>query len=96
MPGRGLGRGLLFERGRANLSWCSTLEARKLSQSIQEHESSGMCGQLEIELRMREESGSGRNRTADTRIFNPLLYRLSYRALMSLRVGGDLGWRSGF
>ena len=24
--------------------------------------------------------GSGRNRTADTRIFNPLLYRLSYRA----------------
>ncbi len=25
--------------------------------------------------------GSGRNRTADTRIFSPLLYRLSYRAL---------------
>ena len=24
--------------------------------------------------------GLGRNRTADTRIFNPLLYRLSYRA----------------
>ncbi len=24
------------------------------------------------------ESGSGRNRTADTRIFSPLLYRLSY------------------
>jgi hypothetical protein len=24
--------------------------------------------------------GSGRNRTTDTRIFNPLLYRLSYRA----------------
>jgi hypothetical protein len=23
-------------------------------------------------------SGDGRNRTADTRIFNPLLYRLSY------------------
>ncbi len=28
------------------------------------------------------ESGSGRNRTADTRIFSPLLYRLSYRAIM--------------
>ena len=26
--------------------------------------------------------GSGRNRTADTRIFSPLLYRLSYRAKM--------------
>ena len=25
--------------------------------------------------------GQGRNRTADTRIFNPLLYRLSYLAL---------------
>ena|GEM_PF-3733957 len=24
--------------------------------------------------------GSGRNRTTDTRIFSPLLYRLSYRA----------------
>jgi hypothetical protein len=27
-------------------------------------------------------SGSGRNRTADTRIFSPLLYRLSYRAIL--------------
>ena len=26
--------------------------------------------------------GAGRNRTADTRSFNPLLYRLSYRATM--------------
>ena len=25
--------------------------------------------------------GLGRDRTADTRIFNPLLYQLSYRAL---------------
>ena len=25
-------------------------------------------------------NGAGRNRTADTRSFNPLLYRLSYRA----------------
>ncbi len=28
--------------------------------------------------------GSGRNRTADTRIFSPLLYRLSYRAKNNL------------
>ncbi len=28
--------------------------------------------------------GSGRNRTADTRIFSPLLYRLSYRALFCI------------
>jgi hypothetical protein len=28
--------------------------------------------------------GLGRNRTTDTRIFSPLLYRLSYRAISSL------------
>ncbi len=37
-------------------------------------------------MRWPEKSGSGRNRTADTRIFNPLLYRLSYRAF-PVRVG---------
>ncbi len=36
---------------------------------------------LPIELhRHVKNGGSGRNRTADTRIFSPLLYRLSYRA----------------
>jgi hypothetical protein len=29
--------------------------------------------------------GSGRNRTADTRIFSPLLYQLSYRATIKWR-----------
>ena len=27
--------------------------------------------------------GPGRNRTTDTRIFNPLLYRLSYQAIFA-------------
>ena len=35
---------------------------------------------LPIELSRHKNGGSGRNRTADTRIFSPLLYRLSYRA----------------
>ena len=30
--------------------------------------------------------GVGRNRTGDTRIFSPLLYRLSYRTLENLRI----------
>ena len=34
--------------------------------------------------------GSGRNRTADTRIFSPLLYLLSYRAINTIK----LKWRS--
>ena len=29
-----------------------------------------------------KKNGSGRDRTADTRIFNPLLYQLSYRAIL--------------
>ena len=28
--------------------------------------------------------GPGRNRTTDTRIFNPLLYRLSYQAIFNI------------
>ena len=31
-------------------------------------------------LRRMDTGGLGRNRTTDTRIFSPLLYRLSYRA----------------
>jgi hypothetical protein len=34
--------------------------------------------------RILSNGGSGRNRTADTRIFSPLLYRLSYRANLLL------------
>ena len=37
--------------------------------------------------------GLGRNRTTDTRIFNPLLYRLSYRALVSNYSSTDLACR---
>ena len=31
--------------------------------------------------------GLGRNRTIDTRIFNPLLYQLSYRAIAEIVAG---------
>ena len=30
---------------------------------------------------------SGQNRTVDTRIFSPLLYRLSYRTIMAVQTG---------
>lgn len=30
----------------------------------------------------KKDGGLGRNRTNDTRIFNPLLYQLSYRAIL--------------
>ena len=35
----------------------------------------------------RSDGGRGRNRTADTGIFNPLLYQLSYPA--KRRIAGD-------
>ena len=44
---------------------------------------------LPIELSRHKNGGSGRNRTADTRIFSPLLYRLSYRA--NINGGPDRG-----
>ena len=34
-----------------------------------------------------QDGGAGRNRTTDTRIFSPLLYRLSYRATMAVSRG---------
>ena len=36
---------------------------------------------LPIELRQQMNGASGRNRTTDTGIFSPLLYRLSYRGI---------------
>ena len=44
--------------------------------------------------------GVGRDRTADTRIFSPLLYQLSYRTIFSPLVGlyptrGKLSYRTG-
>ncbi len=41
---------------------------------------------LPIELHRRLNGGSRQNRTADTRIFSPLLYRLSYRANYCMAV----------
>ncbi len=37
---------------------------------------------IELSRLVKKKYGSGRNRTADTRIFSPLLYRLSYRAFI--------------
>ena len=34
-----------------------------------------------------ENGASGRNRTTDTGIFSPLLYRLSYRGILATRMG---------
>ena len=39
-----------------------------------------------IDLQRTNFSGAGRNRTADTRIFSPLLYRLSYRTILLKRT----------
>jgi hypothetical protein len=39
-----------------------------------------------------QNGASGRNRTADTRIFSPLLYRLSYRGRLTILT--KIKWRS--
>ena len=40
--------------------------------------------------------GPGRNRTTDTRIFNPLLYRLSYQAKSDIIVNYGVKWKAVF
>ena len=40
--------------------------------------------------------GPGRNRTTDTRIFNPLLYRLSYQAKSDIIGNNDVKWKANF
>ena len=51
--------------------------------------------QMSYARRMRSllttHGASGRNRTNDTRIFNPLLYQLSYRAILQARLGRGAG-----
>ena len=42
--------------------------------------------QPEAGLILVKTGGLGRNRTADTRLFRPLLYRLSYQAVSSLEI----------
>ena len=46
-------------------------------------ESSNRCCSVQFLCKRNENGGRGRNRTADTGIFNPLLYQLSYPATMS-------------
>ncbi len=53
-------------------------------------------------LKFRFPRGVGRDRTADTRIFSPLLYRLSYRTILNpfltktLVLGGGANIRANF
>ena len=46
---------------------------------------------LLIQISGQKNNGSGRDRTADTRIFNPLLYQLSYRAILQACVSQGCG-----
>ena len=50
---------------------------------MERRESSNRCCSVRFLCKCNENGGRGRNRTADTGIFNPLLYQLSYPATMS-------------
>ena len=43
-----------------------------------------------VNLHHKQNGGSGRNRTSDTRIFSPLLYQLSYLGILDLNLHSDL------
>ena len=48
---------------------------------------------IHLPLTIYQTDGQGRNRTADTRIFSPLLYQLSYLAVLfpDIHCGGKEG-----
>ena len=48
------------------------------------------CNWLKIKYLRKRFGGDGRNRTADTRIFSPLLYQLSY--ITPLFIAISLAW----
>ena len=48
------------------------------------------CNRLKIKYLRKRFGGDGRNRTADTRIFSPLLYQLSY--ITPLFIAISLAW----
>ena len=48
------------------------------------------CGEKEKVLHDFRRGASDRNRTNDTGIFSPLLYRLSYRGIMATRIRLEL------
>ncbi len=45
---------------------------------------------MELQRNEIESGGRGQNRTADTRIFNPLLYQLSYPALSGTLINSAI------
>ena len=49
-----------------------------------------VCGEKEKVLHDFRRGASDRNRTNDTGIFSPLLYRLSYRGIMATRIRLEL------
>ena len=49
------------------------------------------CGPAPTSRGNRRQCGVGRDRTGDTRIFSPLLYRLSYRTIFQKLTRIDLG-----
>ncbi len=63
--------------------WC---RLEDLNPQPTDYKSVALPIELSRHKKKQKNGGSGRNRTADTRIFSPLLYRLSYRA--------NIKWRS--
>ena len=53
-------------------------EPRKIKQAVEILEKGGVLSQKKARIRKFSPCGQGRNRTADTKIFSLLLYRLSY------------------
>ena len=84
--GEEVGTGFERRESRTGANWAGDAAHARNGWHTQNGQEPRVAGGFRKRKRPTENSwalcigGLGRNRTADTRIFNPLLYRLSYRA----------------
>ena len=79
-----LGKVALYQMSYSRILWClraESLSLRRKPRRLKQFTELFLRAAFRFRKRKRKIGASGRNRTTDTGIFSPLLYRLSYRGI---------------
>ena len=82
-----LGKVALYQMSYSRILWClraESLSLRRKPRRLKQFIELFLRAAFRFRKRKRKIGASGRNRTTDTGIFSPLLYRLSYRGICCL------------
>ena len=82
-----LGKVALYQMSYSRILWClraESLSLRRKPRRLKQFTELFLRAAFRFRKRKRKIGASGRNRTTDTGIFSPLLYRLSYRGICCL------------